>query len=218
MQPCKLPPSPPPLQINTAVTAAVDHHLPSLEAAARDKVTRALQRQLRTILAASVDPGSCTCPRCKAAIVSAYHCIGRVAAICCTAWWSTTGALPDKPKLLPAGGLWNAPLWGDYAAAYLGWNDAALGRRSTEDAEPSEVRKGLLLGCGGRCCCSPFRTHARRRCARSSRRRSRTCTRCARSRATRVATCRRRPQPRRPREAAGEAAAARHPLWGPPRQ
>lgn len=124
------------------MTAAVDHHLPALEAAARDKVTRALQRQLRTILAASVDPGSCTCPRCKAAIVSAYHCIGRVAAICCSAWWSTTGSLPDKPKLLAAG-LWSAPLWGDYAAAYLGWNDASLGRRSTEDAEPSEVRKKL---------------------------------------------------------------------------
>lgn len=125
-------------QINTAVTVAVDHHLPSLEPAARDKVTRALQRQLRTILAASVDPGSCTCPRCKTAIVGAYHGIGRIAAICCAAWWSASGALPDKPKC--SSGTWSAPLWGDYAAAYLNWNDAALGRRSTDDAEPSEVR------------------------------------------------------------------------------
>lgn len=132
-------------QILAAVSAAVDHHLPELKSVTRSKVENALQRQLRSAIAPSLDPGSGTCAHkdYNLAIVNAFHSIGRVCALCCSTWWSHSGALPEKPRLIQPSNSWNAHFYSDYASAYINWDHDALGYRSSEGTDLCDVRHKL---------------------------------------------------------------------------
>jgi hypothetical protein len=131
------------VQMNAAVACAVQHHMPSLEPVAREKVTRALQKRLRSAVAGSLDPGSCTCQKCNVAIVEAFHYIGCICAICCATWWSSSGSLPEAPKFATPSKSWNAQAYSEFASAYFNWDDSAFGSRALEDMGMSGLRRKL---------------------------------------------------------------------------
>lgn len=127
------------LQLSAAVSVAVDHHLPELEPAARSRVKNALQRQLRSVVAPVADSHA----DYNLAIANAFHSVGRMCAICCSAWWSLSGSLPEKPKLLPPSNSWNIHVYSDYASAYMNWDYFSLGFRSSDGADLIEIRQRL---------------------------------------------------------------------------